>query len=80
MPLHMIENELTLSEMLDDPIFQQLLASDRISRVDFEDFILTEVVRHLDFACLEEGELSVSLATETPLDDAAAPPIEVGAR
>lgn len=42
----MFEEEPTLSEMLEDPIFLQLLASDRITQVEFRRFWAVETARH----------------------------------
>lgn len=44
----MLEEEITLSEMLDDPIFHELLTADRISRDDFEGFITLAIARHFE--------------------------------
>lgn len=40
------DEELTLSDMLSDPIFLQLLASDRISHDEFCQFFMMEADRH----------------------------------
>ena len=42
----MFEEEPTLSDMLSDPIFLQLLASDRITEVEFRRFWAVETARH----------------------------------
>lgn len=42
----MNDEEISLSEMLEDPIFHQLLASDHISITEFKSFIALEIDCH----------------------------------
>lgn len=53
----MNDDEITLSEMLEDPIFHQLLASDHISISEFRNFIALEIDRHSETMAQREIDL-----------------------
>lgn len=53
----MNDDEITLSEMLEDPIFHQLLAADGIPIAEFKSFIALEVDRRSEASALRAQEL-----------------------